>query len=157
MMDITTEILRRLCTDVTPESRYAEQLQRLGPSLVTSITCEDIGIGTIHTWYGSLDGRMRGRAAFLCKDEDEDEDAEEDKESDDDSVNSDGRTTAVEAKIAIKPSPLPQVVGTCVITSFTEWNLHQQWCRLSLLVNTRLEHVCMTVRRTFSSYPAGSV
>ena len=93
---------------------------------MTGITCEDIGIGTIHTWHGSPDGRVRGGAAFVCKeDEDEDEDADEDKESDDDdSVHSDGRTTAVEAKISIKPSQLPQVVGTCVTTSFTEWNLH---------------------------------
>ena len=69
---------------------------------------------------------MKGGATFV-KDEDEDEDADEDKESDDnDSVHSDGRTTAVEAKISIKPSHLPQVVGTCVTTSFTERNLHPE-------------------------------
>ena len=129
LMDIATEILQRLCIDVTLESRYAGHPQcKLGPSPVTGITCEDIGIGTIHTWHGSPDGRVRGGAAFVCKeDEDEDEDADEDKESDDDdSVHSDGRTTAVEAKISIKPSQLPQVVGTCVTTSFTEWNLHPE-------------------------------
>ena len=124
MMDIATELLRRLCIKVTLESRYAGQLQRkLGQSPVTGITCEDIGIGTIHTWHGTPDGRVRGGAAFVCKVEDEDEDAAADKESDDDSVNSDGRTTAVEAKISAQ---LPQVVATCVTTSFTERNLHPE-------------------------------
>ena len=122
MMDISTEILQHLCIDVTLESRYAGHPQRkLGPSPVTGITCEDIGIGTIHTWHGSPDGRVRGGATFVCKDEDEDSD--EDDDSDNDSVHSDGRTTAVEAKIA---SQLPQVVGTCVTTSFTERNLHPE-------------------------------
>ena len=117
MLDIATEILRRLCVNVSLERKY-------GAFHPPFITCEDIGIGTVKTWHGSPDGCVRGGACFVLGEE-EDTDEYEDGESDDDSVHSDGRTT-MEAKKLIKESHLPQVVGTCVTASFTERNLHPE-------------------------------
>lgn len=144
MVDIATEILQRLCIDVTLERRFKPSLTS-HPSFVTGVKCEDIGIGSVTTWHGSPDGRVRGGASFVWGEKDTDED--EDDESDNDSVHSDGRTTTLEAEISIRWSHLAhvQVVGTCVAASFTERNLHPEKRALvpTVLIGYKYFRVCL--------------
>ena len=141
LVDIATEILQRLCVDVTLEGRYRQSLTS-HPSFVTGVECEDIGIGSVTTWHGSPDGRVRGGASFVWGEKDADEDEDE---SDDDSVHSDGRTTTLEAKFSIRWSHLAQVVGTCVVASFTERNLHPEKRALvpTILIGDKYFRVCL--------------
>ena len=71
MLDITSEILAPLCTEVILENRYKADLSsflsrrpRLA-ELSATLVCSDIGIGSIDTWHGTPDVRVRGGGHFV--------------------------------------------------------------------------------------------
>ena len=117
---VATEIPRQLCVDVTLECRYRAPLSLHPPALVE---CGDIGIGSVKTWHGTPDGCVRGGIPLVWGEADSSVEAEDD-ESDRDSVDTDGRTTTLEAKVVPRMSDLAQVVGACMTASFTELNLY---------------------------------
>ena len=64
MIEICSQILAPLCTEVTLESRYKTPLSS-GRPMPASITCSHIGIGSNVTWHGTPDARVRG-GVLLC-------------------------------------------------------------------------------------------
>lgn len=81
-------------------------------------------------------------------DDSEDDDSEEDDyESDDEATSSgtDGATVVVEGRKKKSASNLGQVVATCVVSSFTESNLHptQQALVPAILIDLRGYQVCL--------------
>ena len=89
------------------------------------------GLGTVYTWHGTPDLRVRGEGVeFVCRNVEEGEDKvaalESSVESGDEaeSVSSDGRTTTFEGKITFNDANLRQAIATCVTSSFTENTCH---------------------------------
>ena len=83
--------------------------------------------GSVDTWHGTPDSRVRGAEVLLssriCY---EDEDDIRANSSGDESIVSDGTTANIEGKVTAKDANLAQVVGTCVISSFTEKSVHPE-------------------------------
>ena len=116
MLDISSEILAPLCTEVILEKRYKADLSSYlsrRPMLATAtLECSDIGIGSINTWHGTPDVRVRGGGVhFVHRKGEEGEDT------------SDGMTPTIEGKSAFNDY-MAQTVATCVVSSFTERALH---------------------------------
>ena len=67
MIEICSQILAALCTEVILESRYKTPLSS-GRPMPASITCSHIGIGSNATWHGTPDARVRGGGGgvLLC-------------------------------------------------------------------------------------------
>ena len=79
-----------------------------------------LGMGSLQTWHGTPDVRVRGAEVVLCC-------AEASKEEDVYAPAStedpyDGSATNVEGKIVLHARHLPQLVTTCVVAAFTEKN-----------------------------------
>ena len=98
-LEICSKILAPLCE----EEMVLEKRYHFSGGFHTG----NIGIGTVKTWHGTPDARVRGANVILKKDKDDDDDGS--------SIDSDGSATA---------SDLPQTVATCVTSAFTEKNLH---------------------------------
>ena len=132
MVHIAHYILVGLCSEVTLEKRYSK---RLGAH-AEEIQSTHIGIGSINTWHGTPDGRVRGcNIVFPGTDE---EDAS--------SRSSEGNTTPLEAKLSIKLwTNISQLVSTCVTSSFTEHNLHPRKNTLvpTILIDANVVQVCL--------------
>ena len=124
VLDVCSHILVPLCGEVLLEQRYHSSIPG-GPSM-PKLQCAYIGMGTVNTWHGTPDVRVRGTEVVCGKvtreslvvDEDSDESADESHAS------SEGDTTTVEGKVMFSDANLPQVVGTCVVASFTHKSLH---------------------------------
>ena len=81
---------------------------------------DNIGMGTVHTWHGSPDARVRGAEVVYWKETDETYEVIQDPSDDE----LDGATTTVETKLLCKDANLHQAVATCVVSFFTEKSLH---------------------------------
>ena len=113
MISLSSNVFVPLCSEVLLESRYAARILSM-PELQAG----DIGLGSVNTWHGTPDARIRGMevvwredSGYVCA-------VEEDDSEDEGSVKSDGNST-VEEKVMTKESNLAQAVGTCVVASFT--------------------------------------
>ena len=104
-------------------------MEKRAAALVSStpgIKSDSLGIGTLSTWHGTPDLRVRGVEVIVRKplEELDDEDSEMVEERDSDEEGSDGGSAPIEVKITYMSSFLPQTIATCVVSSFTERNLH---------------------------------
>ena len=105
------------------------------------LTWGNIGLGSLNTWHGSPDLRVRG-INFTLEEEDSvtelTSNVESDKES---SVSSDGTTTNFEGKNA----NLFQTVATCVTASFTENTRHPSKLAmvLTILISEASFRICL--------------
>lgn len=114
LIDVCTNILLPLCNEVILDWRYKESLSITQQHLPT-LTCGAIGLGTLETWHGTPDGRVReGEVHLLCSKTDEG-DAGSDEES---------NGIGFKGKISISKADLPRVVAMSVVSAFTEHNLH---------------------------------
>lgn len=128
-------VIRELCSILVPLCRQnevnVEWRQRDLIPLVPGIKASYIGIGSLDTWHGTPDIRVRGVEMLVRsvgigeKDDIEAEvyDSQEEDSQEEDTV-SDGGTTSIEVKCSLMVSQLPQAVATCVVSSFTERNNH---------------------------------
>ena len=126
-LEICSKILAPLCE----EEMVLEKRYHFSGRFHTG----NIGIGTVKTWHGTPDARVRGASVILKKDNDDDDGGSSDgsatAEMEEVSVSycsgseeSEGTTTLFEAKLCATASDLPQTVATCVTSAFTEKNLH---------------------------------
>ena len=143
MLSIASSILLPLCRDVILEKRYWRALlERPVPGL----EFDYIGMGTVHTWHGTPDARVRGAEVVYRKEEDVTYEVSQDP-SDDESESgaSDGATTTVETKVMTKDANLHQAVGTCVISSFTEKSVHPDQKALvpTIIIDEKQFRVCL--------------
>ena len=101
-LSLCTQIFVPLCSEVLLESRYTSILKRHRlPEL-------HIGLGSVDTWHGTLDARLRGMEVVWRKDSgDTCAVVEEVVSEDEGSVQSDGASTAVEGKVLTTEANLP--------------------------------------------------
>lgn len=84
-----------------------------------------LGMGTVKTWHGTPDARVRGVDIISRKKSEHIEGSYDDSaEEDAGSRDSDGATSLFEAKLKFKDANLSQAIGTCVVSSFTEKACH---------------------------------
>lgn len=123
MLDICRYILVPLCRDVKTEKKFGSfmRTQQPNPSCDEYIKAEDIGIGTLDTWHGTPDLRVRGsEVVWGVEDNLNNEEVAADISDDESIPESDGPTTNIEGKITARTKNLAQAIGTCVVSSFTE-------------------------------------
>jgi len=118
MLSVASEILAPLCKEVIMEKRYRDVLHQAAP-----VVWGEIGMGTIHTWHGTPDVRVRG-SEFVCRIAAPQFEIIDEVVSSDDHAEkrSDGATTTFEEKLRYKNANMLQAIGTCVVSSFTEKN-----------------------------------
>lgn len=97
----------------------------------------------MYTWHGTPDVRVRG-AEIVVEYVGEGDELNVVR-SDEESVASDGATSNIEAKILYNTANLPQVISTCVVSSFTEAKLHPDKQPLvpTVLVDQHKFRVCL--------------
>ena len=130
MLGIACEILAPFCKEVLMERRAQGSLssylsRRQNPP--SNVNCANLGMGSISTWHGTPDLRVRSEGVeFVCQDVEEGEDNVAAADSDDESSSqsSDGQTTNFEGKITFNSVNLQQAIATGVVSSFTERNCH---------------------------------
>jgi hypothetical protein len=125
MLDLCRSILVPLSREVILERKFGLFFSRQPrmPSCDDYIKVDDIGMGVLDTWHGTPDLRVRGSEVLYSGDLYDDEISANN--SDDESVaGSDGATSNWEGKVLARDKNLPQAVGTCVVSSFTEKSLH---------------------------------
>ena len=126
LLEIVSEILVKLGCKVTMEKRFHKALEAVlarDLKMSRSLSTSALGLGSTKTWHGTPDLRVRG-VVFCEKSEEEVSDSESEDKEDKSSVSSDGMATNFEGKIKFRASNLPQVVATCVVSSFTESSRH---------------------------------
>lgn len=146
MMHICSEILVPLCGEVNLEMRYLDEV--LKKPMLAGIKCSHIGMGSVSTWHGTPDARVRGGVEVVHRKEEGDPFViQESDESDDESesVSSDGMTTTIEGKILSSDANLPQVISTGVVSSFTEKSIHPDQPALvpTILIDEKVFRVCL--------------
>ena len=138
MLDVSSEILVPLCKEVTLEKTMRPMMAGIK---MAGIKFSKIRLGTLDTWHGTPDMRVRGGVHLVHQKVEEGEDtlAITAVDSDYESVSSDGMTTTIE------DSTLPQVVATCVVSSFTESSLHPDKPALvpTILIDEERFRVCL--------------
>ena len=144
MISLSTQIFVPLCSEVLLESRYATILER---HRLPELQVGDSGLGSVDTWHGTPDARIRGMEVVWRKDAG---DAfavvdEEDVSEDEGSVQSDGKCTAVEGKVLTTEANMAQAVGTCVVASFTAKARHPEQKALvpTVLLDEKQFRVCL--------------
>lgn len=143
MISLCKEIFVPLCSEVLLESRYSTILERQG---IPDLQVGDIGLGSVDTWHGTPDARIRGMAVVWRKDSgDAFAVVEEDVSEDEGSVQGDGNSTEVEGKVLTMEANLPQAVGTCVVASFTAKARHPNLKALlpTVLIDEKQFRVCL--------------
>ena len=141
LLDVCSDILVPLCTEVILEQKYREDLARM-PQHPATLTSGTIGLGTSNTWHGTPDLRVReGEVNFLYGGKGEG-DAGNESGSD---AESDGMTTPIEGKIVCRDACLPQVVALTVVAAFTEHSLHPNKLAMvpSILISKHHFRVCL--------------
>ena len=63
MLNVSSKILVPLCREVVLESSYGEIL---GEQMTTELNCGDIGMGSVDTWHGTPDVRVR-EVEVVCR------------------------------------------------------------------------------------------
>ena len=130
-----------LCREVLLERRYTTQI-----SQIPELQVGDLGLGSVDTWHGTPEARLRGVEVVWRKDSEETSAPVEEVVSDDKgSVQGDGTRTAVEEKVLSKEANLPQAVGTCVVASFTTKAHHPEHKVLvpTVLINEKQFRICL--------------
>ena len=124
VLELASQILVPLSrrNDVVLEQKYCHIPRPDG------LRCAYLGMGSLKTWHGTPDVRVRG-AQVVCRcieaSEGEDLDAPHSPDStSEDPYDSNGATTNIEGKIVYSVAHLPQLVTTGVVASFTERNLY---------------------------------
>ena len=130
MLSIASKILKPISREVVLEKGYRRALEK-GP--VPGLEFGNIGMGTVHTWHGTPDARVRGAEVVYRRETDETYKVSQALSDDESDAASDGATTTLEAKVMAKDANLHQAVGTCVISSFTEKTLHPDMTALVTL------------------------
>ena len=141
MVTLCREIFVPLCREVLLESRYTTRI-----SQIPKLQVGDLGLGSVDTWHGTPDARLRGMEVVWRKDSEEISALVEEIVSDNEgSVQSDGTSTAVEGKVLSKEANLPQAVGTCVVASFTAKTRHPEHKALvpTVLIDEKQFRVCL--------------
>lgn len=119
LREMVEKILMHLTVSLTLEKKRHRAWVEANHEDDDSVNVGYLGIGCRETtWYGSPDGRLRGHAKestvdLLSYDSESESGAE-----------SDGATSHLEMKKIIKKCS--QTIGTAVLSSFTEHNLHMQ-------------------------------
>ena len=116
MLSLCREVFMPLCREVLLERKYDPRV-----SQIPKLQAGDLGLGSVNTWHGTPDARLRGMEVVWRKDS-----GEEIVSDNEGSVQSDGTSTEVEGKVLSKEVNLPQAVGTCVVASFTSKTRHPE-------------------------------
>lgn len=58
ILGVCSKILVPLCKEVILEKRYRVDLSKM--PMIAGLKCGDIGMGSVHTWHGTPDVRVRG-------------------------------------------------------------------------------------------------
>ena len=133
-----------MCRYVVKSSWKAGNTTRI--SQIPELQVGDLGLGSVDTWHGTPDARLRGMEVVWRKDSEEISAPVEEVVSDDEgSVQNDGTSTAVEGKVLSKEANLPQAVGTCVVASFTAKERHPEHKALvpTVLIDEKQFRVCL--------------
>ena len=141
MLSLCKEIFVPLCNEVILETRYTSRI-----SQTPELQVGDIGLGSVHTWHGTPDARIRRTEVVWRKDSGETFTTVEEIFSEDEgSVESDGASTMVEGKVLSTEANLPQAVGTCVVASFTAKARHPEQKALvpTVLIDEKQFRVCL--------------
>ena len=124
MVSLCSEIFLPLSSEVIMEKTYKTFLEKTRP---VPLRTDHIGMGSTNTWHGTPDARVRGTELIWLK-------ASEDKYLVTEwSDESDGTATEVEGKLVAKEANLMQVIGTCVVSSFTAKSNHPEKLAMPLL------------------------
>ena len=117
VVEISSQVLLPLsrANEVILEKRYSCIPKPAG------LRCDYLGMGSLSTWHGTPDVRVKGADVVIV--ESGDEGAEVDTPVIESDEESDGATTNLEAKVLYSVANLPQVITTCVVASFTEKKL----------------------------------
>ena len=146
-------ILVPLSSEVVLENRYSTILLRQ----LTPVQTGEIGLGSMYTWHGTPNARVRGTDVVLLR-ASEDKRVVEDVDSEDDVVSeeegSDGATTEVEGKVLATETNLVQAIATCVVAAFTAKSRHpdkknKQLYQRFLLTKNSFVSAYMTVKRIY--------
>ena len=118
LYNLVDKLFQHITSFVTLERRVYSKYVKEHFRSSNKVGCGDLGIGCNHsTWYGTVDGRLRGCSSsftpLVTIGEDEDEDEDE---------HSDGSSFVMEIKTRIKQDS--QAIGSVVLSSFIEHNLH---------------------------------
>ena len=141
MVALCREDFVPLCREVLLESRYTTQI-----SQIPELQVGDLGLGSVDTWHGTPDARLRGVEVVWRKDLEETsapvEEVVSDKEG---SVQGDGTRTVVEEKVLSQEANLSQAVGTCVVASFTTKARHPDHKALVpiVLIDEKQFRICL--------------
>ena len=139
------------CKDeVILEQTYTKYIQSLGQGSDGLKAC-NIGFGSFQTWHGSPDARVRGTEVIHSSDSTTEENTMDPAHNSDnsadsaDSIISNGLTTVIEAKLQWNKHHMPQMVSTCVVSSFIENNLHSNYPSIvpTILIDVKRFMVCL--------------
>ena len=124
-----------LCSEVLLESRYASILKR---HRLPELQVGDIGLGSVDTWHGTPDARLRGMEVVWRKDSgDTCAVVEEVVSEDEGSVQSVGASTAVEGKV--------------LTTQLARVSWLPSWQKHTTLSKKHLYQLCLSTRNSFVS------
>ena len=134
MLSLCSDIFLSLSSEVILENTYKIFLEKKrGPVLLQT---GHIGMGTIHTWHGTPDARVRETdLVWLNASEDPEDQFLVTEGSDDES---DGTATEVEGKLVAEEANLMQAIGTCVVSSFTAKSHHPN--KLAMVPTILIDH-----------------
>ena len=138
LVELACQIFLPLGREVVLEKRYYGLLR---DKPIPGVSAADLGMGSLETWHGTPDARVRGAHVVFREGTDEYSEARECPSENE----SDGGTTTVETKLMSKDANLHQAIGTCVVSSFTEKALHSNIKALvpTLLIDQCQYRVCL--------------
>lgn len=145
-LQISQKLFVPLCCDdqVILDKTYTKYLHSLGPGTEGLRAC-NIGCRSFLTWHGSPDARVRGTEVIYTTTEENTTYTMDPAHNSDDSNISNGLTTVVEAKLQWNKVDMPQLVSTCVVSSFTKNNLHSDCPSIvpAILIDVNRLIVCL--------------
>jgi hypothetical protein len=141
MVSLCSNIFLPLSSEVILENTYTPFLEKTrGP---VPLQTGHIGMGSTHTWHGTPDARVRGTdLVWLNASDYPDDEFLVTEGSDDESA---GTATKVEGKLVAKEANLMQIIGTCVVSSFTAHSRHPNKLAMvpTILIDTDQFLVCL--------------
>ena len=145
MLALASDIFLPLGRDVVLEKRYNGLLL---DKPIPGVSAADLGMGSVNTWHGTPDARVRGAHVVFREGTDEYYEARECPSENE----SDGGTTTVETKVKNKEANLHQAIGTCVVSSFTEKALHPNIKALVPTILIDIVSASLTAVQTYFLY-----
>lgn len=148
VLNLVKNILMPMKMEFMLETKYLKYLKE---NKIEGVNTGYMGIGNAGTWHGNPDACIRGCNIIAADDDDDEEEEEEgemgDHESEGEaSVDSDGNSAHWEAKRSVNfPKNIKQLVASCVVSSFTEHNLHPTRNTLipTVIIDNRSFRVCL--------------